>query len=1356
MYVTGIGSPTSFVGLQQSQITCEVYNAGAAGTSILSLYIDGYPAGSTNVSLDYDTYSNITWTIPGDWLPGGTHTIDCCTAYNCLDGTWSWTGTPDLQLTDIYTPSSTVGGQDSTLTAKITNIGNAGAGSYYVALYIDGSFVDEWSVSGGLPAQYYTEFGITLTGGLTAGTHSIEFYADHEADVSESNESNNYRTENFTWTGTPDLQLTDIYPPSSTTGGQDSTLTAKITNIGYADAGPFYVALYIDGSFVDEWLVSGGLPAQYYTEFGVTLTGGLTGGTHTIEFYADHENSVAESNESNNYRTENFTWTGTPDLQLTDIYPPSSTTGGQDSTLTAKITNIGYADAGPFYVALYIDGNFVDEWLVSGGLPAQYYTEFGVTLTGGLTGGAHTVEFYADHENSVAESNESNNYMTENFTWTGTPDLELTDIYTPTALNEGVDTTLTAKITNIGYADAGPFNIALVIDGTFVQSWQVTGLPAWYYFDLGVTITGGLSAGAHSIQFITDYYNSVTELNETNNSMTKSWTWAGALPPYGVTAVPGPGNGEVTVSWSNNSNPYASHYKIYTGTSSRNYSMVQDNVPLGWNTFPVSNLTNGVTYYFAVTSVNTSGLETGYSNEATAVPVQVGDSTPPSAPSNLNVVNPGNGSELMLNWGPSTDDTGIDFYLVYRLTNNSSVSGYNYDSGFPKFISSTAYTDSGLSDTKTYYYKVQAVDLSGNPSALSNLAYATPSDQVAPSAPSTVGISAENATVYLWWSMPATNTDGSTLIDLAGFNVYRGITSGSYGSSPINGSVPVTITGFMDQGVTNGQTYYYAIKAVDIEGNEGPYSIEVSGTPQTDVAPSAPVNLSITEKTSLDLAWDPNHESDIAGYNIYRGTSSGDHSTRMNGTPLSANWHSDTTAATGQTYYYVVTAVDSTGYESGFSNEVSGMIGQGQVEIISPTNENPLIFDFSGQNIDTSSAFNSHIYGVANGVIRYKFNLWERIASSVYLEIKNSETGEIVYTADEWKPFESDPYFTWLGKYKNTNQCVPDGWYDAKVYVNSMGVTYAETVRPKSIQITQCDGVWITDVHNEACDGLAAPYSCRDSFIAKTDVSGDIIKVTAKAKRGAMDLSGQITWTCADNPNDGIDSGECSSSTGSGKTFYVIPIPPDASQTGRDKPLAYLVTASVNGVTVSATKIIKQDKLDELRQEYEDFDRTDVATGITGAPARTAFDRDAAAYNALIGTASEPNRFTGESAWHILRNLNTFAINANTSYHQAPPEGGNISFASGFRTPIGNQYYVNQGTGGANSNHQYGRAFDFNQGGDSEMNYDAYYFTPNKGGDTYLAGSDGTYYFMDNRNGKGVPTWPAPSGVTYTRGHIAR
>jgi hypothetical protein len=68
------------------------------------------------------------------------------------------------------------------------------------------------------------------------------------------------------------------------------------------------------------------------------------------------------------------------------------------------------------------------------------------------------------------------------------------------------------------------------------------------------------------------------------------------------------------------------------------------------------------------------------------------------------------------------------------------------------------------------------------------------------------------------------------------------------------------------------------------------------------------------------LAWDRNGETDIAGYRVYYGTSSG-HYTFM----LDA--HNNTSCTlynleAGKTYYFVATAYDFTGNESGFSAEI--------------------------------------------------------------------------------------------------------------------------------------------------------------------------------------------------------------------------------------------------------------------------------------------------------------------------------------------------------------------------------------------------------------------------------------------------
>jgi predicted phage tail protein len=70
---------------------------------------------------------------------------------------------------------------------------------------------------------------------------------------------------------------------------------------------------------------------------------------------------------------------------------------------------------------------------------------------------------------------------------------------------------------------------------------------------------------------------------------------------------------EVTLAWDPNSEADLSGYRIHYGTSSGSYTSVRD---VGNElTCTVTGLTAGETYYFAATAYNTSGLESGYSNE---------------------------------------------------------------------------------------------------------------------------------------------------------------------------------------------------------------------------------------------------------------------------------------------------------------------------------------------------------------------------------------------------------------------------------------------------------------------------------------------------------------------------------------------------------------------------------------------------------------------------------------------------------------------------------------------------------------------------------------------------------------------
>ena len=69
------------------------------------------------------------------------------------------------------------------------------------------------------------------------------------------------------------------------------------------------------------------------------------------------------------------------------------------------------------------------------------------------------------------------------------------------------------------------------------------------------------------------------------------------------------------------------------------------------------------------------------------------------------------------------------------------------------------------------------------------------------------------------------------------------------------------------------------------------------------------------------LAWDPNTESDLAGYEIHFGTVSGNYTVHTD--VHNVTTYTVTGLTAGQTYYFAVSAYDASGNKSGYSNEVS-------------------------------------------------------------------------------------------------------------------------------------------------------------------------------------------------------------------------------------------------------------------------------------------------------------------------------------------------------------------------------------------------------------------------------------------------
>jgi fibronectin type 3 domain-containing protein len=76
---------------------------------------------------------------------------------------------------------------------------------------------------------------------------------------------------------------------------------------------------------------------------------------------------------------------------------------------------------------------------------------------------------------------------------------------------------------------------------------------------------------------------------------------------------------------------------------------------------------------------------------------------------------------------------------------------------------------------------------------------------------------------------------------------------------------------------------------------------------------------------SVDLSWQAS-TSNVAGYRVYRGSVSGGPYSLLSSSVVPTTTFRDGTVLGGYTYYYVVTAIDSSNIESGYSNEAVATI----------------------------------------------------------------------------------------------------------------------------------------------------------------------------------------------------------------------------------------------------------------------------------------------------------------------------------------------------------------------------------------------------------------------------------------------
>jgi fibronectin type 3 domain-containing protein len=311
----------------------------------------------------------------------------------------------------------------------------------------------------------------------------------------------------------------------------------------------------------------------------------------------------------------------------------------------------------------------------------------------------------------------------------------------------------------------------------------------------------------------TTYYYIVTAVNGSGESAGSPQ--ASATPQAAAPAVPSTpsglnasaGNGQVSLGWTASSG--ATSYNLKRSTVSGGpYTTIGS--PASTSSVD-SAVTNGTTYFYVISAVNTGG-ESANSSEVSAKPI----APIPAIPSGLSAS--GGNAMVSLSW---TASSGATSYNIKRATN----SGGPYTT--LTTATSTYATDSSATNGTAYYYVVSALS-SGGESGNSSEASATP-NAPAPAPPAGLTASPGNAQVTLKW----TASNGAT-----SYNIKRSTTNGG----PYATISTSTSASALDSAVTNGTAYYYVVTAVNASG-ESSNSAQVNATPSALPSPWVTVDV---------------------------------------------------------------------------------------------------------------------------------------------------------------------------------------------------------------------------------------------------------------------------------------------------------------------------------------------------------------------------------------------------------------------------------------------------------------------------------------------------------------------------------
>ncbi|MGE5683344.1 MAG: fibronectin type III domain-containing protein [Bacillota bacterium] len=389
------------------------------------------------------------------------------------------------------------------------------------------------------------------------------------------------------------------------------------------------------------------------------------------------------------------------------------------------------------------------------------------------------------------------------------------------------------------------------------------------------------------------YYYKVIAKNKygTASSNEASTSDAKDLPVYNLSAA-AKGSSHVHLSWVDNVANELGFVIQRKSSNAYNFSEIARTLPNMTSFEDTTGLTAGGTYLYRVAAIYQSGFSE-WTNEVTVTTL----SQNVLPPGNLTAVLASNSRKVTLSWNNNTTHNGT------RIERKTGQYG-NYTEIGRVDYNNTTYTDTSVSESNTYYYRVRGLLYSGEFTSYSNEAMITLS-VIPPAAPSNLTLTRISNTIFnLKW---ADNAD-----DEEGYEIWRKDGDGESVDYQLIYKSGKNSTSANDQVPLDNITYYYKVRAYK-GSTRSAFSNVINSTGGIGNLPR-PSNLAANvTKSSVSLSWTyPSTPSNILGFEIEKKVSWGEYN-RVTMVLPSVKQYTDTESLTPTLiYFYRVRAITST------------------------------------------------------------------------------------------------------------------------------------------------------------------------------------------------------------------------------------------------------------------------------------------------------------------------------------------------------------------------------------------------------------------------------------------------------------